>query len=103
LPQWCEWWYVWAWNTRRGLKPNLCRLPRPWLLWEYPPARENSHGRTGNRNRDLMASSQKFWPPSHEAGGGIFLAAWKYNSLSTLLPAVPVWGLRHNHVTSEVT
>jgi hypothetical protein len=32
------------------------------------PARENSHGITGNRAWDLIASSQKFWPPSHEAG-----------------------------------
>jgi hypothetical protein len=29
---------------------------------------ENSHGRTGNRTRDLMVSSQKLWPPSYEAG-----------------------------------
>jgi hypothetical protein len=30
------------------------------------PARENTHGRTGNRIQDPMASSQKFWPPNHE-------------------------------------
>jgi hypothetical protein len=30
--------------------------------------RENSHGRTGNRTRDLMSSSQESWPPGHEAG-----------------------------------
>jgi hypothetical protein len=35
---------------------------------DLPPARENSHGRTGNRIRDLIASNQKLWPPSHEAG-----------------------------------
>jgi hypothetical protein len=68
LPRWCEWWYVWAWSTRRGLKPKFYRLPRPWSLWGSSPARENSHGRTGNRTQDLMASSQKFWPPSREAG-----------------------------------
>jgi len=30
--------------------------------------RENSHGRTGNRTRDLMISSQRLWPLDHEAG-----------------------------------
>ena len=32
------------------------------------PARKNSHGRTGNRSRDLVISSQRPWPPDHEAG-----------------------------------
>ena len=32
------------------------------------PFRENSHGRTGNRTRDLMISRQKLWPLDHEAG-----------------------------------
>ena len=32
------------------------------------PFRENSHGRTGNRTRDLMISSQRLWPLNHEAG-----------------------------------
>jgi hypothetical protein len=68
LLRWCEWWYVWAWSTRRGLKPKFYRLPRPRSLWGSSPARENSYGRTGNQSRDLRASSQKFWPPSHEAG-----------------------------------
>jgi hypothetical protein len=36
------------------------------------PARENSHGRTGNRTRDLMVSSQKFWTPSHKAGSFVW-------------------------------
>jgi len=31
---------------------------------EILPFRENSHGRT----RDLMISSQRFWPLDHEAG-----------------------------------
>ena len=29
---------------------------------------KNSHGRTGNRTRDLMISSQRPWPLDHEAG-----------------------------------
>jgi hypothetical protein len=57
-----------VWTTRRGLKPKFYRLPRPWSLWGSSPARENSQGRTGNQTRHLMDSSQKFWPPSYEAG-----------------------------------
>jgi len=33
-----------------------------------PPFRENSHGRAGNRTRDLMISSQRLWSLDHEAG-----------------------------------
>jgi hypothetical protein len=68
LLRWCEWWYIWAWSTRRGLKPKFYKLPRPWSLWGSSPARENSNGRTRNRTRDPVVSSQKFWQPSHEAG-----------------------------------
>ena len=32
------------------------------------PCKEKSHGRTGNRTRDLMISSQRPWPLDHEAG-----------------------------------
>ena len=32
------------------------------------PARKNSHGRTENRTRDLMISSQRPWSLDHEAG-----------------------------------
>jgi len=32
------------------------------------PFKQNSHGRVGNRNRDLMISSQRLWPLDHEAG-----------------------------------
>jgi hypothetical protein len=68
LPRWCEWWYIYIYMSVEYLEPKFCRLPRPWLLWRSSPARVNYHGRTGNRTRDLMAGSQKFWPPSHEAG-----------------------------------
>ena len=34
------------------------------------PFKENSHGRAGNRTRDLMISSQRLWPLDHEAGRG---------------------------------
>ena len=32
------------------------------------PFNENSHGRAGNRTRNLMISSQRLWPLDHEAG-----------------------------------
>ena len=32
------------------------------------PFKENSHGRAGNRTRDLMISSQRLWPLDHEGG-----------------------------------
>ena len=35
------------------------------------PFKENSHGRAGNRTRDLMISSQRLWPLDHEAGRNI--------------------------------
>jgi hypothetical protein len=46
--------YIWEWSTRWGRKPKFYKLPRPWSLWGYCPARENSYGRTGNQTRDLM-------------------------------------------------
>jgi hypothetical protein len=50
---------IWIWITMRGLK---------LLTIQTMVARKNSHGRTGNRTRDLMISSQKLWPLDHEAG-----------------------------------
>jgi hypothetical protein len=50
---------IWAWDARRGLKPKGNKLPRPRPPWESSPIRENSHGRTGNRARDLMSGSQE--------------------------------------------
>ena len=32
------------------------------------PFKENSHGRAGNRTRDLMINSQRLWPLDQEAG-----------------------------------
>jgi hypothetical protein len=37
LLRWCEWWYVWEWSTRRGLKPTFYRLPRLWSQWKSSP------------------------------------------------------------------
>jgi hypothetical protein len=62
---------IWIWSTGRGLKPKLIR---PWSPWESPPSRKNSRGRTGNRTRDLMISSQKLWPLDQEDGLTLDLA-----------------------------
>jgi hypothetical protein len=50
-----------------ALNLNSSKLPRPWSPWESSPSRGNPHGRTGNRIRDLMTSSQKLWPLDHDA------------------------------------
>ena len=55
-------------SARKALKPNSTNLRRPWSPRESSPFRENSHGRAGNRTRDLMISSQRLWPLDHEAG-----------------------------------
>jgi hypothetical protein len=59
---------IWKWSTRRGLNLSSTKLPRPCSPWESSPSRKNPHGRSGNRTRDLMISSQKLWPPDYEAG-----------------------------------
>jgi hypothetical protein len=65
---------IWAWGTRRGLKPKVYKLPRPRSPWGSSPMRENTHSRTGNRTRDLMSSSQESWPPGHEVA---WLIVWR--------------------------
>ena len=47
-----------------ALNLNSTNLPRPWSPRESSP----SHGRAGNRTRNLMISSQRLWPLDHEAG-----------------------------------
>jgi len=50
-------------GARRVLKPTQTMVTAGIL-----PFRENSHGRAGNRTRNLMISSQRPWPLDHEAG-----------------------------------
>ena len=52
------------------------------------PFKENSHGRAGNRTRDLMISSHRLWPLDHEAG----LNAMKVNTCFLPLRAGPIIG-----------
>ena len=62
-------------SVRRALKPKF-----------YPPTqtmvRENSHGRTGNRTRDLTISSQRLWPLDHEAGLHVWMYVTCYEGLT---------------------
>jgi hypothetical protein len=51
-----------------ALNLNPTKLPTPWSPRGPSLSRKNPHGRTGNRTRDLMISSQKLWPLDHEAG-----------------------------------
>ena len=55
-------------NWGFNLKSNSSNYPDHGHHGDPPPTRKNSHGRAGNRTRDLVASSQKLWPPDHEAG-----------------------------------
>jgi hypothetical protein len=59
---------IWIRSTRRGLNLSSTKLSRPWSPWKSSHLRKIFHGRTGNRTRDLMISSQKLWPLDHEAG-----------------------------------
>ena len=51
------------------------------------PTRKNSHGRAGNRTRDLVVSSQKLWPPDHEAG---LFFNWEFR-IASLEALTAVW------------
>jgi hypothetical protein len=67
LSQWVDG-DIWIWRTRRGLNLSSTKLPRPWSAWESSPSRKNPQGRTRNRTRNLLISSQKLWPLDHKAG-----------------------------------
>jgi len=55
-------------SARRDLKPNFYEPTQTMVTAGILPFRKNSHGRTGNRTRYLMISSQRLWPLDHEAG-----------------------------------
>jgi hypothetical protein len=67
-----------------ALNLSSTKLPRPWSPWESFPSRKNPHGRTGNRNRDFMISSQKLFLLDHEAGHMLVIREWT------------VWRICHN-------
>jgi len=49
-------------SARRALKPKFYQPTQTMVTAAILPFGENSHGRPGNRTRDLMISSQKLWP-----------------------------------------
>jgi hypothetical protein len=51
-----------------ALNLSYTKLARPWSPWESSPSRKNPHGRAGNRNLNLMISSQKLRPLDHVVG-----------------------------------
>jgi len=55
-------------SARRAFKPKFYQPTQTMVTAGILPFRENSHGRAGNRTRDLMISSQRLWPLDHEAG-----------------------------------
>ena len=55
-------------SARMALKPKFYQPTQTMVTAGILPFRENSHGRAGNRTRDLMISSQRLWPLDHEAG-----------------------------------
>jgi len=55
-------------SARRALKHKFYKPTKTMVTAGILPFRENCHGRTGNRNRDVMISSQRLWPLDHEAG-----------------------------------
>jgi hypothetical protein len=63
-----RWMVIYEYEVPGGdLNLSSTKLPRPWSPWESSPSRKNPHGRTWNRTRDLIISSQKLWPLDHEA------------------------------------
>jgi len=52
-------------SARRVLKSKFYQPTQTTVTAEILPFRENSHGRAGNRTRDLMISIQRFWPLDH--------------------------------------
>ena len=55
-------------SARRALKPKFYQPTQTMVTAGILLFRENSHGRAGNRTRDLMISSQRLRPLDNEAG-----------------------------------
>ena len=62
-----------GWSARRALKRKFYQPTQTMATAGILPFRENSHGRAGNRTRDLMISSQRLWPLDHETGRAIYI------------------------------
>jgi len=63
-------------SARRALKPKFYQSTQTMVTAGILPFRENSHGKTGNRTRYLMISSQRLWPLDYETG----LNSWNWTA-----------------------
>ena len=71
-------------SARRALKPKFYQPTKTMVTAGILPFRENSHGRAGNRTRDLMISSQRLWPLDHEVGHTEICASWSWTKISDI-------------------
>ena len=55
-------------SARRALKPKFYQSTQTMVTAGISLFRKNSHGRAGNRTRNLMISSRRLRPLDHEAG-----------------------------------
>jgi len=76
-----------------ALKPKFYWPTQTMVTAGILPFRKNSHGRAGNRTRDLMISSQRLWPLDHEA----------YRNIYTFNCEGCVWGSVHISLCSDST
>jgi hypothetical protein len=68
-----RWMVIYGYGVPGGvLNLNSTNYPDHGHHGDPPLSRKNSHGRAGNRTRDLMISSQKHWPLDHDAGTDLF-------------------------------
>jgi len=81
-------------SARRALKPKFYQPTQTVVTAGILPFRENSHGRAGNRTRDLMISSQRLWPLDHEAGQIRNVSTTKFE-VFTALPFRWLQGLKN--------
>jgi hypothetical protein len=79
-----SWMVIYKYKEPGGtLNLSSTKLPRPWSPWESSPSKKNPHGRTGNRTRGLMISSQKLWPLDLEAGHTFLYKSCKIATLNS--------------------
>ena len=68
LSRWCVSGDRGGCSARKDLKPKFYYSTQTMVTVGIFPFKENSHGRAGNRTRDFIISSQRFWPLDHETG-----------------------------------
>ena len=86
LSRWCVSGDIGGCSARRALKPKFYHSTQTVVTAGILPFRKNFHVRAGNRTRDLMISSQRFWPLGHEAG----LTRWSQRTV-TAMPMLQAW------------